>query len=159
MTWTYAAAGLLLAVMSLSACTTTDQAGPSVPSTRPSTEPSTTPTEPSDSPFSLAPGGPEVAASAGCAEVRAGIDAFNNGDFEETVERFEAAVPLVEDQDNGSPAYDQLIEAVRWYADLPAHDYPEAAQSSADFQKYKAITLGQCVAGPGAESSQPGVEA
>lgn len=94
---------------------------------------------------SVEPGTPEVAAGEGCAEVRAGIDAFNVGDYDETVERFEAAVPLVEADADGSAASNQLVEAVRWYAELPAEDYLESSLTSADFERYKAITLGQCI--------------
>ncbi|QSR33380.1 hypothetical protein CFI00_0100 [Nocardioides sp. S5] len=39
----------------------------------------------------------------------------------------------------------QLIEAVRCYAALDAELYPEAARSSPEFAKHKAITLGQCM--------------
>lgn len=77
-------------------------------------------------------------------EVRAGIDAFNLGDYETTVEHFAAAVPLAEKQDDGSKTAADLVEAVRYYAGLEAGQYPEAARSSPDFAKYKAITLGQC---------------
>ncbi len=82
-----------------------------------------------------------------CAEVRAGIDAFNEGDYDETVARFEAALPLAEAAADRSEnrAADLLLEAVVYYAELPAEDYLDAAASSPDFQRYKAITLGQCM--------------
>ena len=86
-----------------------------------------------------------VVDSAACEEVRTGIDAFNLGDYDGTVEHFEAAVPLAEEQDDGSTEARQLIEAVRYYAELDAEAYPEAARSSPEFAKYKAITLGQCM--------------
>lgn len=106
------------------------------------------------------PRGETPAATPACEQVRAGIAAFNEGDYEETVARFEAAVPLAEDQVDGSTAADDLLEAVRWYADLPAEEYPEASISSPDFQRYKAITLGQCDPVPdgGGETSPPPVE-
>ena len=85
-----------------------------------------------------------VADSEACDEVRAGIDAFNQGDFEGTVEHFEAAVPLAEARDDGSQAAGDLVDAVHYYADLAPEDYSEAAASSPDFLKYKNITLGQC---------------
>ena len=86
-----------------------------------------------------------VVDSAACEEVRTGIEAFNLGDYDGTVEHFEAAVPLAEEQDDGSAKASQLIEAVRYYAALDAEAYPEAARSSPEFAKYKAITLGQCM--------------
>jgi hypothetical protein len=86
-----------------------------------------------------------VVDSQACEEVRTGIEAFNLGDYDGTVEHFEAAVPLAEEQDDGSTKASELIEAVRYYAALDAEAYPEAARSSPEFAKYKAITLGQCM--------------
>jgi hypothetical protein len=86
-----------------------------------------------------------VVDSAACEEVRTGIEAFNLGDYDGTVEHFEAAVPLAEEQDDGSTTASELIEAVRYYATLDADAYPEAARSSPEFARYKAITLGQCM--------------
>ena len=91
-----------------------------------------------------------------CAEVRAGIAAFNDGDYDETVARFLDAVPLAEEQLDGSERAEDLLEAVRWYAALPPEDYPDAATSSEEFQRYKAITLTQCDPVPdGAAPSAP----
>ena len=93
-----------------------------------------------------------------CDEVVQGIAAFNLGDFDETVRHFEAAVPLAEaaaDEDD-SPAASDLLDAVRYYAELPAEDYLEAAESSPDFAKYKAITLGQCASADGEDTDPPG---
>ncbi len=109
------------------------------PSPSRSASPAPGPEEPEDASPGAAP-----ARTPACAEVRAGIAAFNAGDFEETVARFEEAVPLAEDQLDGSERADQLLEAVRWYAALPPEDYAEAAVSSPEFQVYKDITLGQC---------------
>ena len=86
-----------------------------------------------------------VVDSEACEEVRTGIDAFNEGDFEATVEHFTAAVPLAEDRDDGSQAAGDLVDAVHYYADLAPADYSEAARSSSEFLKYKNITLGQCM--------------
>lgn len=113
-------------------------------------EPETTATPPPR------PDGVPVAESEACSEVRAGIDAFNAGAFDETVTHFEAALPLAQEQDDGSAPASQLIEAVRYYAELDAELYPEAARTSPEFAKYKTITLGQCVAGDGATSEPPG---
>ena len=86
-----------------------------------------------------------------CDEVVAGINAFNAGDFDETVARFEQAVPLAEAEDaaTGTLASADLLEAVRYYAELAPEDYPEASLTSRDFATYKAITLGQCLSGQG----------
>ncbi|MGJ9423514.1 hypothetical protein [Aeromicrobium sp. CF3.5] len=109
--------------------------------------------------------GPDAdpAATDACTEVRAGIDAFNTGDFDETVDRFRTALPLAEDQassDDSQEAAD-LLEAVQYYADLEAGMYPEAARTSPDFEKYKQITLGQCgpIEQPDPDDvEEPGVE-
>ena len=131
---------------------------PSGSDDRPGTESTdgSTPEE-SDTPASPSPGSEAVIDSEACEEVRAGIDAFNQGAYDETVEHFQTAVPLAEEQDDGSVPASQLIEAVRYYAELDAERYPEAARSSREFAKYKAITLGQCVAGDD-ESESPGTE-
>lgn len=88
-----------------------------------------------------------------CAEVRAGIDAFNQGDLEETVSRFKDALPLAEAAAEEEPSRmaDDLLEAVEYYAELPAEDYPAAVETP-DFEKYKQITLSQC-AGEGQMAS------
>jgi hypothetical protein len=86
-----------------------------------------------------------VVDSEACEEVRTGIEAFNLGDYDGTVLHFEAALPLAERQDDGSEAAMDLVEAVRYYAELDAELYPEAARTSPEFAKYKAITLGQCM--------------
>lgn len=90
-----------------------------------------------------------------CEEVRLGIDAFNAGELDETVTHFELAVPLAESEAaaQDSRESDALLEAVRYYADLPAEDYPEAAATSPEFARYKAITLGLCA--PAAPSGSP----
>ncbi len=100
--------------------------------------------------------------SAACEQVRAGIAAFNQGDYEETVARFVGAVPLAEEQVDGSVAADELLEAVRWYAALPAERYLAASRGSAEFERYKQVTLGQCMPvgdEPSPTASEPGVEA
>lgn len=97
-----------------------------------------------------------------CDEVAAGIAAFNAGDLEATVAGFERALPLAEEEDAraGSRASADLLEAVRYYADLAPQDYPEASLSSPDFARYKAITLGQCLADrPPAPDDEGGIAA
>ena len=112
-----------------------------------------------DGPTSAATPDEDVAVvdSEACEEVRTGIAAFNEGDFDGTVEHFEAAVPLAEGQDDGSAMAADLVEAVRYYAELEAERYPEAARSSPKFAKYKAITLGQCMPA-GSEPESPGTD-
>jgi len=118
---------------------------PAPPSPTPSgpSQPGTTPTDPTD---------PSVD-SATCEEVLAGVADFNTGDFDGTVDHFVDAVPLAEadlrrEKQTGTSDTVQeaslLLEAVRWYADLPAEDYAEAFRTSMDFKRYQAITLGQC---------------
>ena len=97
-----------------------------------------------------------VVDSEACEEVRTGIEAFNLGDYDGTVEHFEAALPLALEQDDGSTMASQLIEAVRYYAALDAELYPEAARTSPEFEKYKAITLGQCMPVGREEPESPG---
>jgi hypothetical protein len=136
-------AGLVLVTALLGACSGQDTGsaaapdGSGAPSTGPSAGPSTGPSEGA---------GPGATA---CDEVVAGIDAFNAGDLDETVAAFERAVPLAEAEDAaaGTRASGELLDAVRYYALLPAEDYPAAAATSPEFARFKAITLGQCVAG------------
>lgn len=118
-----------------------------------------TPSDP-ETPTTPSPrsGDTAVVDSEACDEVRAGIDAFNLGEFDETIEHFQVALPLAEEQDDGSVPAGELIEAVRYYAELDADLYPDAARSSPEFAKYKAITLGQCVAGDDVASETPGEE-
>lgn len=96
--------------------------------------------------------------SEACAEVRSGIEAFNLGELDETIDHFEKALPLAEERDDGSEPARRLIEAVRYYAELDADQYLEAARSSPDFAKYKAITLGQCMSAELEKTESPGVE-
>ncbi len=102
--------------------------------------------------------GDAVIDSEACEEVRTGIEAFNVGAFDETVKHFQAALPLAENQDDGSVLASQLIEAVRYYAELDVELYPEAARSSPEFAKYKAITLGQCMPREDEAPESPGLE-
>ncbi len=94
-------------------------------------------------------GAPPDPGEAACAEVRAGVDAFNAGDFEEAVARFRAAVPPAEERAERTPSAraDLLLEAVEWYAALPPEDYPRASRRSEQFARYRAVTLAQCVVG------------
>lgn len=116
------------------------------------------PSEP-ESPDPSSPSGDvAVVDSEACEQVRNGIDAFNRGEYDETVDRFEEALPLAQSQDDGSVRAGELVEAVRYYAELDADQYLEAARTSPDFAKYKAITLGQCASADGEAPESPGVE-
>ncbi len=81
-----------------------------------------------------------------CAEVRAGIDAFNANDLDETVRHFQAAVPLAEELVAAGEDADTLLGAIEYYAALPPEEYREASPSP-DFQRNKAITLTLCAYG------------
>ncbi|WP_345463519.1 hypothetical protein [Nocardioides marinquilinus] len=113
---------------------------------------------------SAAPAPEDLAAALAevCVEVTAGIDAFNYGDLDETVARFEAAVPLAEAAAEEAPSAETeaMLEAVRYYADLPADDYLEASASSPEFLRHKNTTLTLCnYQGPPADGPSSGVEA
>jgi hypothetical protein len=89
---------------------------------------------------------PKTLGAKTCVEVRAGIEAFNVHDYVGTMKHFKKAEVFAKlyykkAQGAGSST---LLQAVDYYAHLPAKAYPEAARTSADFARYKAITLGQC---------------
>lgn len=161
-------AAVLLLLPALAACGGPGAEQDPAPAPPPSSSPSSSETDGSggneggegDEPDQSSPGATPARTPA-CAVVRAGIDAFNEGDFEQTVARFVEAVPLAEEQLDGSAQADQLLEAVQWYAALPPEDYAEAAVSSEEFQVYKAITLTQCDPVPDgtAPSTPPPVDA
>jgi hypothetical protein len=95
-----------------------------------------------------------------CEEVRTGIDAFNNQEYASTVAHFKKAEVFAKlyykkAQGAGSSS---LLQAVDYYAHLPAKAYPKAARSSADFARYKAITLGQCEPADGPTPAPQGTD-
>lgn len=99
-------------------------------------------------------GGPDQgevddAAAQTCAEVRAGIAAFNDRDYTGTVEHFVKAKPFARRYADLSDekVADDLLEAVEYYAALPPRRYREAFAESRQFLKYQQITLGQCEVG------------
>lgn len=129
------------------------------PAADPTRQPTSSPSAPDSAPDSGVPAQPDASDTKACAEVRAGIDAFNATDYQGTVDRFRRAVPLARAQARSDPsrAADDLVAAVEYYAALPAEDYPGSA-TSPEFAKYKAITLGQCMplGGPSDDgSSEP----
>ncbi|MGA8987165.1 hypothetical protein [Aeromicrobium sp.] len=81
-----------------------------------------------------------------CAEVRKGIDLFNQKDYAGTVASFKKAriTATVYATISDEPEADALLDAVEYYANLAPADYPEAARTSASFARNKAITLNQC---------------
>ncbi|EFQ84123.1 hypothetical protein HMPREF0063_10839 [Aeromicrobium marinum DSM 15272] len=93
---------------------------------------------------------PDRAGDTTCQLVRAGIDAFNTGDVDGTIELFREALEPARDYADLSddPVADDLLEAVQYYADLPADEYVEAFRTSEEFRRYQAITLGQCETAP-----------
>lgn len=137
----------LLLLVALSACSSEKDSPKAEPRKAPTSSPSAPATPPSDQPSDEPSAQPDASDSKACAEVRAGIDAFNAGDFATTIDHFELAVPLAEAQarSDSSKAADDLLEAVKYYAELAPEDYAESARSSPEFLKYKTITLGQCV--------------
>ena len=102
----------------------------------------------------LSPAGPDQdsiddAAAETCSEVRSGIDAFNHKDYTGTVAHFVKARPLAKRyaELSDDKEADDLLEAVEYYAHLPAKEYPRAFANSRRFFEYKKITLGQCETG------------
>jgi hypothetical protein len=89
------------------------------------------------------------AAAETCAEVRSGIDAFNEKNYTGTVDHFRKARPLARRyaELSDDKKADDLLEAVEYYAYLPAEEYPRAFANSRRFLEYKKITLGQCETG------------
>jgi hypothetical protein len=81
-----------------------------------------------------------------CAEVRAGIDEFNRQDYAATVDHFEKArtTARIYARVDDEPEADALLDAVEYYANLAPEQYPDAARTSENFARNKAITLGQC---------------
>lgn len=81
-----------------------------------------------------------------CSLVRSGVAAFNEESYDLTVERFRAAIEpareLAELRDDVEA--DALLEAVRYYADLPTDQYRAAFESSPEFKRHQVTTLGQC---------------
>ncbi|MFI5428739.1 hypothetical protein [Aeromicrobium sp. UC242_57] len=84
-----------------------------------------------------------------CEEVLAGIDDFNEHDLDGTIAHFVDAVPSAEAYAMLSPEPEAraLLDAVRYYADLPEEDYLKASRTSSEFARHKAVTLSQCAAG------------
>ncbi|QWC85855.1 hypothetical protein KLP28_03675 [Nocardioidaceae bacterium] len=85
-----------------------------------------------------------------CAAVRDGIDAYNIGDLEESVQAFDDALPLArthaaqQGAGEGARAAQALLEAVRYYAGLSVTELRDAFPASRDTVRYQQTTLEQC---------------
>ncbi len=144
----------LVLVLAVSGCSGSDDDTADAPSPGPSSRSENAPVDPVDP--------VDLAATDVCGLVREGIDAFNLDDLDLTVEKFEEAVPLAEDLAADQPSDDTetLLDAVRYYAELPTEDYVEANQSSPEFLRFKDFTLTECAyTGAPGEPSDTGVPA
>lgn len=103
----------------------------------------------------------DLATTRVCDLVRRGVDAFNNGDVEETIERFQEAVPLAEELATQQPSADteRLRDAVEYYAGIPADEYVEANDSDPTFADYRDFTLVTCEYDGPLEPSDTGIPA
>lgn len=81
-----------------------------------------------------------------CALVRSGVAAFNEQDYATTIAKFEAATEPARQYADAADTQraDDLLEAVEYYAALPADEYRGAFETSKEFAKHQATTLGQC---------------
>jgi hypothetical protein len=103
----------------------------------------------------------DLATTRVCDLVRRGVDAFNRGDVEETIERFQEAVPLAEELATQQPSADtrRLRDAVEYYAGIPADEYVEANDSDPTFADYRDFTLVTCEYDGPLEPSDTGIPA
>lgn len=138
---------LLLLAVPLAGCGGDDDPAPSAsspsssapespsgsPSSSPSVEPGTPPRVPAEDPPP-------------CEDIRAGIDAFNDGDPELTVRLFTRALPEAEQyaEDEPGRTADLLLQAVRYYAALPPQEYAAAITGSSEFKRHQVTTLAVC---------------
>ena len=84
-----------------------------------------------------------------CIEVRAGVASYNAQDLDSVQPHFVRAEVFARKyakQSSGKEA-DDLLEAVRFFAKVPPSGYSKDAASMKLFEKYKAITLGDCLNG------------
>ncbi len=141
---------MAVVVLALTGCAGADDEGERATAGGPSSAAPSAPSSPSAPPSGTGvpspPPGTDLAGSETCNLVRRGIDAFNLGDLDATVETFADAVAVAEDlaEDEPSDATRYLLEAVRYYAALPAEDYQDANASDPEFARYKDFTLREC---------------
>lgn len=144
---------VLLVALALTACSNGDEA------TDPNRE---RPLVPSASASLSGGSDADLASTDVCGLVRDGIDAFNVGNLEKTIATFEDAIPLAEDLARDQPSQDTktLLDAVRYYAGIPAKDYVGESQSSTEFLRFKDFTLDRCAyGGPPLEATDPAIPA
>lgn len=81
-----------------------------------------------------------------CVEVRTGIAAYNTKHFKEVQPSFVKAKVFAERYVKSSTdtAADKLLEAIIFFAEVPPDSYTKDAKTLKLFEKYKAITLGDC---------------
>ncbi|MDO9456265.1 hypothetical protein [Nocardioides sp.] len=147
----------LVLLLGLAACSGSDSDGPGDDTASDARPFSPAPTDKGGETDAVDLAGTDV-----CGLVREGVDAFNVGDLEGTIAKFEEALPLAEDLADDKPSDETrvLLDAIRYYAELPAEDYVEANQSAPDFQRFKAFTLTACAyEGPPAGATDPAIPA
>lgn len=84
-----------------------------------------------------------------CIEVRAGVASYNAHDLASVEPHFVRAEVFAKKYAKETPgkAAADLLEAVQFFATVPPAGYSKNAASLKLFEKYKAITLGDCVTG------------
>lgn len=81
-----------------------------------------------------------------CVEVRAGIAAYNTKQFKEVQPYFVKAKVFAQRYAKASAdtEADKLLEAISFFADVSPDSYSKDTKTLKLFEKYKAITLGDC---------------
>ena len=89
------------------------------------------------------------AREATCIEVRAGVAAYNAQDLDAVQPHFVRAEVFARKyaKESSSREADDLLDAVKFFADVPPSGYSKDEAALKLFEKYKAITLGDCVNG------------
>lgn len=158
------AVAALVLLLALTACSGSDDGSGDDATDAPAAAPRSSPPAPS-APDPSAPADPglDLATTDVCDLVREGIDQFNLGDLEATIAAFEDAIAPAEQLAEDQPSADTrtLLDAVRYYAALPADEYAEANRSSPEFLRFKDFTLTECAytGPPGGATADPGIPA
>lgn len=81
-----------------------------------------------------------------CIEVRAGIEAYNTNNFQNVQPHFVKAKVFAKAYATASKGTeaDKLLEAIIFFTEVPPDSYAKDVKSSKLFEKYKAVTLGDC---------------
>ncbi len=151
------ALALLALALPAAACTagTDGTAAPAAPAA-PDASSSAPSASSTPSPGAAGPDYGRPAATPACADVRAGIDAFNLSDYDAAVAAFDRALPLARQQaeEYAVPPARRLLEAVSYYAALDADELAAAFPPAPEDRKYQLVTLAQCQpTGPGPTES------